>query len=117
MFDAVEGKYKAFVFRFVNKTYKDKEWRFAMSQAEIDYELDEMKKGDLDKPMGWEVEVLPMFFFEGQLRALTASYMGSKTSIEKRNASRENGKKGGRPKKEKPISTVTKTKGRKPRGS
>lgn len=103
MYDAVEGKYHALMFRFLADGYTDKEWQFAIDQAEVDSALESMRKGDLDNSMNWRVEVMPFFFRETQIGKMTAHYMGSKTSYAKKVASRENGKKGGRPRKDKPI--------------
>jgi len=91
-----EGKFHGFMYRFFNGDYKDKEWVFAFDQIEIETQLLGMNSGE-DKE--WQVEIEPVFLRESQLSKISATYLGSHKSDAKRTASRENGKKGGRPKK------------------
>ena len=91
-----EGKYHGFMYRFLNGNYKDKDWVFAFDQIEIETQLLGMNSGE-DK--NWNVEIEPVFLRESHLSKISAMYLGSQKSAKKSKASRENGKKGGRPKK------------------
>lgn len=92
---ANDGKKHLFVFRFMNEIYNDPEWRVVFSQEEAETQLMEMIAGD---PAGnWRIEVQPAFITELDLSKLTAQFMGARTSTRKSKAARENGKKGGRP--------------------
>jgi hypothetical protein len=94
-----EGKYHGFMYRFLNGNYKDKDWVFAFSRDEIETQLLGMNSGE-DKE--WQVEIEPVFLRESQISKIAAMYLGSHKSEAKSKASRENGKKGGRPRKGNP---------------
>jgi hypothetical protein len=93
-----EGKLHGFMYRFVIGNYKDKEWKFALTKDEIETQLLGLIGDDPD----WKVEIEPVFLFEESIRAISGMFLGSRKSWKKAISSRENGKKGGRPRKQIP---------------
>lgn len=97
-----EGKLHGFMYRFVLENYKEQEWKFALTEAETETQLIGIRCSD----PAWTVDITPVVLTEDILGKLSGMYLGSRKSGKKSVSSRENGKKGGRPRKNKPISQV-----------
>ena len=92
------GEMNCFIWRPVTETFKAAPWRLAFSETEIKTQLIEYKKEDPE----WTAEIVPFSLTRIEQKMLAGKILGMGTSRKKRNASRENGKLGGRPKKDEP---------------
>lgn len=73
------------------------EMRLALSEAEVTARLDSMNRHDPESD--WTVETYPIGLDDLERRMLVAALAGRSTSLKKQRASRANGAKGGRPRK------------------
>jgi len=87
-------------YRLLNEDWRDATLELALSIEDVNQVVASMNGGEpLLKDRNWTAEVMPINLSDRIIGKLAAKIVGSHSSFAKKKSSRENGKKGGRPRK------------------
>jgi hypothetical protein len=90
-------------YKLIAPGYDSERWELAFDQAGVDKAVSiQNAAGERDEDRDWAATVMDIEVSERLIKQIAGKLAGSKATGRKAMASRENGKKGGRPRKEKP---------------